>query len=765
MRSNLVDAWLGPLRTRWSALLAVAGLTLGPAVALTSLLFVLDSNTGAIINGSIITNYEPTVRTLVVLSIMNGQAQVRVVIPLLVALAWFIGLGTALRVLAGRSVRTAWRRVPPARLAEWLALGALLAGLALLGLHASVAAAGRFGGPAGVLTAVLWTYGLARLALALPAMLVDGRRLPDALRRAVVARRGHLATGALILPTVLSPAVVLAWLDPAILPTGRSWVSDVLWSAVVLLEYMILVVAVPLQAVGLFRAYRVVYPAGSAASSDGYDPLTAPESSLADREPGEPTGFLRDEHELTVIVHDGPLVSAYGRTAWPSPTPTWAADVMTPGRRQPEARTEDERPAGPHPSLRWLRSVAVALLCVGPAAVGPALMLVNPNNLPVLTVAVPPAGFSTRPLTMAVLIDGTVVSVDPTQVALCRDAHCTDVDLLTMPCSGGAPPTPAGTRSCPTEGPILAADVTPDGTLLALVANPEQPVRLVWCRLAPSDDGQCRWGGAITLYEPPDQEWDRSMSVTALPGGGFAAVIAAPGPGETRSTVRLISCERLDCPQPTVHTVPTLPRPTQVGGLIDVSADPRSGTLALGYVDRSDETLYLGGCPAGCPDGPIVTRIGPWPELTPVGSVPDRPALQVLASATGPAAALQAIGAQLTPRPPADPQGVLPELLSAMNVVVTCGDPGCITPRRTVQGLGLDTMTLVANQAGQAYIVGSTPDLTFVEQLRDDSSYGWSFDFGPVVTAVIGPDNRLRLLFLNDRGPELVTLTRPALAF
>src|SRR5690606_10917239 len=131
-------------------------------------------------------------------------------------------------------------------------------------------------------------------------------------------------------------------------------------------------------------------------------------------------------------------------------------------------------------------------------------------------------------------------------------------------------------------------------------------------------------------YQQRDQWWNRSMSLTALSRGGFAAVIAAPGPGETRSTVRLITCERLDCPQPTVHIVPTVPRPTQVGGLIDVSAN-RSGTLALGYVDRSDETLYLGGCPAGCPDGPTVTRIGPWPELAPVGSVPDRPALQVVA--------------------------------------------------------------------------------------------------------------------------------------
>lgn len=766
MRSNLVDAWLGPLRTRWAALLTVVGLTLGSAVAATSLLVVLDNHGAAIINGSLVNDREPTVRTLVVLSMSSDQAQLRVTIPLLVALAWFIGLGTALRLLAGRALRTAWRRVRPARLAEWFALGALLAALTLLGLYASVAVAGHLGGALGGLTAALWTYGLARLALALPAMLVDGLRLPAAVRSAVVARRGHAATGALILLTVVAPAVAFLLLDPAIMPSGRTWVGDVLWSAVVpLLEYLILVATVPLQAAGLLTAYRAAYPDGPTSSPNDADPFSDPESSLAEGgEPGGPAGFAKDEHNLTVTVQEAaaPLLSAYDPTVWPATPPMREADAMTPSRRSREAR--DGQPSASRPSLRGLRVGAVALLSIGPAMVGPALILINPNGLPVATVAHPEAGFSSRPLAMAALTDGTVVSVGPTQAALCRDEHCTDLDLLTMPCVDGAAPAPVGaaTRNCPTEGPLVAVDVTPDGTLLALVPDRDQGVRLFWCRLEPTDDGQCRWGGATTLYQQSDQWWNRSMAVTALPNGGFAAAIVTPVPGETRAPVRLITCERLDCPQPTVHTVPTYPRPADVGGLIDIAADPSSGTLAVGYVDRIDEALYLGGCPPGCPDGPTVTRIGRWPDLSPEASVPDRPALQVAASATGPAAVLRSIDAR-TARPAVDPaQGALTPLAAPAAIVVSCDDPGCTTSRRSLQSYPSKTVTLVTNQAGQVYVIGmSWPgNQLHAWPLTESYYYVSPLPPGPLVAAALGPDGRLRLLTADDQGPALVTLAR-----
>jgi hypothetical protein len=765
VRATLIDAWLDQLRNRWPALLAVAGLTLGPAVAATTLVEVLENRPGAIINGSIVSDDDFTLWTRVVLSTTSGPAQVRVSVPLLVALAWFIGLGIALRVLAGHSMWTAWRRV---RLAEWVTLGALLAVLALLGLHASVAVAGHLGGPLGGLTAGLWTYGLARLALALPAMLVDGRHLSVALRHAVFARGGHASTSALILVTVAFPAVLLALLEPGIMPTGRTWVADV-WSAVVsLLEYLILVGTLPLQAAGLLGAYRAARPAAKTpASTDGQESPGDPEPSTVDSTAAGRLGRRSerdappsDDLELTVTVHDlaSPFGAGYGPTARPGTAPLWVAEVMAPGRRRPDARTEDPAPA--RPSRRWLGIGAVALLSVVPAAVGPALLLINPNNLPVMTVARPEAGFATRPLTMAVLSDGTVVSVGPTQAALCRDAHCTDLELLTMPCVDGAPPAPEGAamRSCRTEGPVAAADVTPDGTLLALGYR-GRDVRLFWCRLEPTEDGQCRWGGATTLHRQPDQWWDRSMSVTALPDGGFAAAIIAPGPNDATTTVRLITCDRLDCPQPTVHIALTILRP-DVAGLVDVSANPASGTLTLGYLNRSDEELYLGGCPAGCPDGPVLTRVGRWPDLAAGAFVPDRPDLQVAATATGPAATLGTIDAPTAAWPTA---GAMPGPLTAFAspdvIVVSCADSGCATPDRSLDSFPMGVM-LVGSRTGEVYVVGSISGHPFIGPLSEGWLVGLPSTLDTVVAAALGPDGYPRLLTHDDQGPAVVTLVR-----
>jgi len=767
VRATLIDSGLNSWRDRWPVLLAVAGLTLGPAVTATTIVDVLAARGDAIVNGALISYGEPTVWTRVVLTAASGAAQARVSVPILVVLAWFIGLATTLPILAGRPVRTAWRRVPPT---EWLALGALLAALTLVGLQAAVAAAGHLGAPAGWLTAALWTYGLARLALALPAMLVDGRRLPKALRHVVVARHGHAATVALIVVTVVAPAVILALLGPGITPTGRTWVGNMLWSGVAsLLEYLILLLALPAQATGLLAAYRAARPAKTPASTDGQESPGDPEPSTVDStaagRPGrrsERDAPPSDDLELTVTVHDlaSPFGAGYGPTARPGTAPLWVAEVMAPGRRRPDARTEDPAPVGARPSRRWLGFAAVAVLSVGPAAVGPALLLINPNNLPVLTVARPEAGFAARPLTMAVLDDGTVVSVGPTQAALCRDPHCTDLDLLTMPCVDGVPPAPTGaaTPSCRTEGPVAAADVTPDGTLLALSYH-DRDVRLFWCRLEPTEDGQCRWGGATTLYQQPDQWWDRSMSVTALPGGGFAAAIIAPGPNEATTTVRLITCDRLDCPQPTVHIALTILRP-DVAGLVDVAANPASGTLALGYLERGAEALYLGGCPAGCPDGPVLTRVGRWSDLAAGAIVPDRPDLQVAATTTGPAATLGTLDTPTATRPTADAaSGPRTAFASSEGIVVSCADPGCATLDRSLDSFPVGVL-LVGNRTGEVYVVWPMGGHPLIGPLREGWLVGLPVTLDAVVAVALGPDGYPRLLARDDQGPAVVTVVQ-----
>ena len=770
MRATLIDSGLNSWRDRWPVLLAVAGLTLGPAVTATTIVDVLAARGDAIVNGALISYGEPTVWTRVVLTAASGAAQARVSVPILVVLAWFIGLATTLPILAGRPVRTAWRRVPPT---EWLALGALLAALTLVGLQAAVAAAGHLGAPAGWLTAALWTYGLARLALALPAMLVDGRRLPKALRHVVVARHGHAATVALIVVTVVAPAVILALLGPGITPTGRTWVGNMLWSGVAsLLEYLILLLALPAQATGLLAAYRAVQAAAPAPAASTnrphHDPTTSTVDGNAPDGPGEASPAA-DGLGLTVTVHDltdAPPMAGHHRGSAVGVIDVVTVRTAAPERRPSDVQPADAAPTRPRSAPRWLWLTAVPLLTIVPAVAGPAMLLANPNRLPVLTVARPEAGLVMRPLTFDVLDDGSVVIVDTSHAARCRDEHCTDVDLLSMPCIGGARPAPEGTatRGCPTVGPIRAADVTSDGTLLALVHDPDQTVRLFWCQLEPTDDGQCRWGGQTTLYQLPDQWWELSMAVTALPGGGFAAAILAPGLGETTITVRLITCERLDCPQPTVHIALFTERPAVPGSVVDIAVDSTTGNLALGYLDRTDDSLHLGGCQARCPDGPTMNWVGRWRELVYDTDAPDHPDLQVLATATGPTAALTSFDALSSFRLYTEVSpGVVKEITTRVTAVMTCDNPGCYTFRRSHLTVGMEAMTLVANPGAEAYLVGTWRNHLMVKPLHGEWSTGWPFDVGTVAAAAHGPDGRLRLLTHDDQGPMLVALTHPVL--
>ena len=127
--------------------------------------------------------------------------------------AWFVALGVGLRVLAGASPRAAWRQFS-ARLWSWLALGAILSVLLVITFYVSVLVGtgfGRLGGPVAVLIGLICTYGLARLALALPAMLIDGHDLPGSLRRAASATRGRtLVTGTAVIVVGILPGLVLA---------------------------------------------------------------------------------------------------------------------------------------------------------------------------------------------------------------------------------------------------------------------------------------------------------------------------------------------------------------------------------------------------------------------------------------------------------------------------------------------------------------------------------------------------------------------------
>ena len=284
----------------------------------------------------------------------------------------------------------------------------------------------ELGGPVTVLTGLICAYGLARLALALPAMPVGGHDLPGSLREAASVTRGRtLLNGTALIAVVVVPALAVAVATRLAVPGGDSWVGswigdavgswvgDAVWAGVApLLGQLALLAAFPLQAAVLAGAYQVA----TATAADAATAAPPVDTSTEPLSEGQP--------ELAPTL----------------------------------------RP------VRWVRAAGVALLMVVPAVVHPAAVLANPRGLPVATMARPEVGFSSRPPALTVLSDGTVATVDNMQVGLCLEAHCSNVDLMSMPCLAGAEPQPAGAgaRSCPIEAPLDAADITADGRLLAL---------------------------------------------------------------------------------------------------------------------------------------------------------------------------------------------------------------------------------------------------------------------------------------------------------
>ena len=120
---GIIEASLELLRHRWRALLVIAAVALGPALAATSLIEAFGSQDVAIVNGSMVPGPGVSTWAQVALSAAVGDAQVRMTITPLVALAWFLALGVGLRVLAGAAPWAAARQVT-SRLWGWLALDA-----------------------------------------------------------------------------------------------------------------------------------------------------------------------------------------------------------------------------------------------------------------------------------------------------------------------------------------------------------------------------------------------------------------------------------------------------------------------------------------------------------------------------------------------------------------------------------------------------------------------------------------------------------------
>ena len=220
---------------------------------------------------------------------------------------------------------------------------------------------------------------------------------------------------------------------------------------------MALLVVFPLQVAILAATYQVATSAAPAneVTSAGPDP----DSILSNEKPGE-AALSMDDRGLTVRAEGGDELRV------PADAPVAA---LTPARML----------------ARWVRVGGVALLMVAPPVVGAAAVMANPRGLPAATVARPEAGFSSRPLDLTVLADGTVATVDAMQIGLCSNADCANVGLVSMPCLGGGEPVSMGegVRGCSIEAPLAAADITPDGTLLALNRGQGNTARFFWCRM------------------------------------------------------------------------------------------------------------------------------------------------------------------------------------------------------------------------------------------------------------------------------------------
>jgi hypothetical protein len=279
--------------------------------------------------------------------------------------------------------------------------------------------------------------------------------------------------------------------------------------------------------------------------------------------------------------------------------------------------------------------------------------------------------------------------------------------------------------------------------------GPDGQLRLVRCTLSTEQADLCVWRGASTLYQMPPQWQNWSVAVAATPAGGLVAAFIGPASDDAHGMLMLATCDSLDCPQPTVHEAKEFSirdGTWQAAGTVDVAVDPVSGSIALGFDDhRDDGGLWLGGCPAGCPDGPTLTRPRTWTD----GSYTSR-RLDIVASTTGPVAVLTALADERHPA-----------------TLVLCADPACSEERWA--GSDWSSAWPLVDGAGDAFIVGNQrggdPVLLNVRAAVVRSQTPEMPEMpvttfageGRVLAAAFGADGRLRVLLTNPQGTTVLT--------
>jgi hypothetical protein len=674
----------------WRQLFGVAALALVPAGTATAVVDVLGAGPpAAIVNGTLTTASGSTwTSALISVSLVGWQFHLGV--PVLVVLGMFLAIAAGLRIVGGDGLpaasRWVWRR-----LSSLLALAVVLAVTAVTAVIVLTLVAVQTGELAPLVLigggVVCW-YTWVRLLLALPLLAcVDTSGSPtgamatrgaaDALRRAWISSRGKtLELGtALLVYGVIVPGLV-GYVLNAVPP-----IAEHLYSSPTV-DVIWVAVAAVITDLALFTA-----------------------------------------------------AALYAALLWAAlPSPNGEPDL--------DVRNEDEavRPHRPRRS-RVLAMAALVVAAAIPALTSAIVVIANPRGLPVATIGRPSFAVFGTPLAFTVLTDGTTVMVDNMQVAWCRDAHCSRAQTVGMPCDGGAEPTEIspGVHSCAGVGPYVAADVTPDGTLLALVRGHHlDGAQLIRCSvLNPTPGyGACAWIGATDLGA------ERlliggPMAVAATPSGGFVAAMLGSGPDDAHNEIVLFSCSQLGCPQPTVQPIATIPA-TSTDGVLRLAAD-RNG-MTLGYLDRQTPTLWLGHCTGSCNGGLALTHAGSWPHQPNFG-VAD---LQVVTTPRGPRALVTT------------PSGTTGSG-DVWTASVRCTDPTCTQADGTSCDCWGPTR-LAVDDIGQTYEIATDNDRGTPWIANETNRSPMTLpDKGTVLAATFGPDERLRLLLAGVGGASLVT--------
>jgi hypothetical protein len=182
---------MAALRRHGRMMLVVAVVALVPALAVTALLDAVGTRDGAIVNGLLAPDGPTDPWTTARITLTFQGAELNLAVPVLVVVGWLAAIAVSLELLGGATVRLAVRDAAR-RAVPLLGVTVLLILLGLAALYLGLATAvivgnGVTGGAGVALGAGVAFAGLfapARLALALPAIAVDGIEVSTAMRRA-----------------------------------------------------------------------------------------------------------------------------------------------------------------------------------------------------------------------------------------------------------------------------------------------------------------------------------------------------------------------------------------------------------------------------------------------------------------------------------------------------------------------------------------------------------------------------------------------------